>query len=91
MANNLFEEFEAVSTKQWKQQIQFELKGANYNDTLIWDSPEDIKVKPFYDASDLDKIVSVTTKATEFKICQNIAKSDLYRMCLPCQERDCAS
>jgi methylmalonyl-CoA mutase len=72
MANNLFEEFEAVSTKQWKQQIQFELKGANYNDTLIWDSPEDIKVKPFYDASDLDKIVSVTTKATEFKICQNI-------------------
>ena len=77
MANNLFEEFEAVSTKQWKQQIQFELKGANYNDTLIWDSPEDIKVKPFYDASDLDKIVSVTTKATEFKICQNIFVYDV--------------
>ena len=77
MANNLFEEFEAVSTKQWKQQIQFELKGANYNDTLIWDSPEDIKVKPFYDASDLDKMVSVTTKATEFKICQNIFVYDV--------------
>lgn len=77
MANNLFEEFEAVSSKQWKQQIQFELKGANYNDTLIWDSPEDIKVKPFYDASDLDKMVSVTTKATEFKICQNIFVYDV--------------
>lgn len=77
MANNLFQEFEAISTKQWKQQIQFELKGANYNDTLIWDSPEDIKVKPFYDASDLDKKLSVTTKATEFKICQNIFVYDV--------------
>ena len=48
MANNLFNEFEPVSTKQWKQQIQFELKGADYNETLIWNSPEDIKVKPFY-------------------------------------------
>jgi methylmalonyl-CoA mutase len=26
--------------------IQFELKGADYNETLIWNSPEDIKVKP---------------------------------------------
>jgi methylmalonyl-CoA mutase len=23
---------------------QFELKGADYNETLIWNSPEDIKV-----------------------------------------------
>jgi methylmalonyl-CoA mutase len=33
MAKNLFEEFDGVSSKQWKQQIQFELKGADYNDT----------------------------------------------------------
>ena len=48
MAKNLFEEFDGVSSKQWKQQIQFELKGADYNDTVIWNSPEHIKVKPFY-------------------------------------------
>ena len=46
--NNLFSEFEAVSSKQWKQQIQYELKGADYNETLVWESPEGIKVKPFY-------------------------------------------
>ncbi|MBC7439943.1 MAG: hypothetical protein H7250_08175, partial [Flavobacterium sp.] len=40
--------WEAISSKQWKQQIQFELKGADYNEVLIWNSPEDIKVKPFY-------------------------------------------
>ena len=35
MADNLFKEFEPVSSKQWKQQIQYELKGADYNETLV--------------------------------------------------------
>lgn len=48
MADNLFDAFEPVSSKQWKQQIQYELKGADYNDTLVWESPEGIKVRPFY-------------------------------------------
>jgi methylmalonyl-CoA mutase len=33
--------------KQWKQKIQFELKGADYNETVVWNSPRDIQVKPF--------------------------------------------
>ena len=49
MAKNLFDDFSPVSAKLWKQKIQFELKGADYNETLIWNSPEDIKVKPFYE------------------------------------------
>lgn len=77
MANNLFEEFEPVSSKQWKQQIQFELKGADYNDTLIWNSPEDIKVKPFYHKDEFEKSFPVNTKASEFKICQNIFVYDI--------------
>ena len=48
MADNLFDTFEPVSSKQWKQQIQYELKGADYNDTLVWESLEGIKVRPFY-------------------------------------------
>ncbi|MFS4467257.1 methylmalonyl-CoA mutase subunit beta [Maribacter sp. 2210JD10-5] len=46
----LFENFNPVSAKEWKQKIQFDLKGADYNDTLVWESPEGIKVKPFYHA-----------------------------------------
>ena len=34
MKDQLFSEFNGVTSKQWKQQIQFELKGADYNDTL---------------------------------------------------------
>jgi methylmalonyl-CoA mutase len=72
MDTALFSEFESVSSKQWKQKIQFELKGADYNDTLIWNSPENIKVKPFYHQDDLDATLPVNTNASEFKICQNI-------------------
>ncbi|MGB5822252.1 MAG: methylmalonyl-CoA mutase subunit beta [Saonia sp.] len=50
---NLFDDFSEVSAKAWKQKIQFDLKGADYNDTLVWESPEGIKVKPFYKAEDI--------------------------------------
>lgn len=76
MAKNLFDDFNPVSAKLWKQKIQFELNGADYNETLIWNSPEDIKVKPFYDKEDAKKH-SVTTKASQFKICQNIFVFDI--------------
>jgi len=54
MSKPLFSEFEAVSSKKWKQSIQAELKGADYNDTLIWQSLEGIHVKPFYHADEAD-------------------------------------
>lgn len=76
---DLFNEFNPVSAKQWKQKIQFELKGADYNETLIWNSPEDIKVKPFYDREDFSKSFPIITKATEFKICQNIFVFDVEK------------
>ncbi len=44
----LFNEFKNVSAKEWKQKIQVDLKGADYNQSLIWNSPEAISVKPFY-------------------------------------------
>ena len=48
----LFADFDSVPTKAWKQKIQVDLKGADYNDALIWDNPEGIKIKPFYNSDD---------------------------------------
>ena len=76
---NLFDDFNPVSSKQWKQQIQFELKGADYNETLIWNSPENIKVKPFYHNDECIGNLNANTKATDFKICQNIFVHDLEK------------
>ena len=75
----LFTNFAPVSAKQWKQKIQFELKGADYNETLIWNSPEDIKVKPFYDKEDVKDVISVNTPESEFKICQTIFVHDVNK------------
>ena len=76
---DLFDDFNPISTKQWKQKIQFELNGADYNEILIWNSPEDIKVKPFYHKDEFEKKLNINTKATEFKICQNIFVHDLEK------------
>lgn len=76
---NLFDDFDPVSSKQWKQKIQFELDGADYNKTLIWNSPEDIQVKPFYHRDEFKGITGVQTKASQFKICQNIFVHNLQK------------
>ena len=78
---NLFDDFDPISSKQWKQKIQFELKGADYNETLIWNAPEDIQVKPFYHKDECtgSSNININTKATQFRICQNIFVHDLEK------------
>lgn len=53
----MFDEFDPVSAKAWKQKIQVDLKGADYNETLIWKSPEGINVKPFYHSEDVEGVI----------------------------------
>ena len=77
--NNLFSDFEAVSSKQWKQQIQYELKGADYNETLIWESPEGIKVKPFYHNDETEVNLDAIVPTKPFAIVQNIFVHDVQK------------
>ena len=77
--NNLFSDFEAVSSKQWKQQIQYELKGADYNETLVWESPEGIKVKPFYHNDETEINLNAITPSKPFAIVQNIFVHDVKK------------
>lgn len=72
MSKKLFNEFEPVSAKAWKQKIQLDLKGADYNDTLIWNSPEGIDVKPFYTEEDIENISFSTNIDHSWQICQTI-------------------
>lgn len=75
--NNLFPGFEPVSSKQWKQQIQYELKGADYNDTLVWESPEGIKVRPFYHVDEAEAKWAPQIAEQAFAIVQNIFVHDV--------------
>ena len=45
--------FPAVSGKAWKQRIQYELDGADYNEQMLHESSDGIKTKPFYTHEDL--------------------------------------
>jgi methylmalonyl-CoA mutase len=79
MATTLFNDFNPISSKQWKQKIQFELDGADYNETVIWNSPEDIQVKPFYHRDEFTGAASVETQVSNFTICQNIFVHDVEK------------
>jgi methylmalonyl-CoA mutase len=81
----LFSDFENVSAKQWKQQIQFDLKGADYNDTLVWESPEGIKVKPFYNSEDITEN-QVVNSSYGFGILQDIYVFDVAKSNFRAQE-----
>ncbi len=74
---DLFADFHKITAKEWKQKIQVDLKGADYNETLVWESLEGIKVKPFYHADDLNaKVDNISTSGTGWKLGQSIYVSD---------------
>lgn len=80
MSKSLFKQFAPVSSKQWKQKIQVDLKGADYNQTLIWKTPEGIDVKPFYHPDEFDSLPEPSrTTAASFKICQSIYVADVVK------------
>lgn len=71
MSTNLFSEFDGVSAKQWKQKIQYDLKGADYNEALVWKSYEGIAVKPFYHPDETPEPVSVNAPSG-WNVCEKI-------------------
>lgn len=78
MSKNLFNDFEGTSSKAWKQKIQVDLKGADYNDTLIWQTNDGIDVKPFYHSDQFDALPDVSdSNATNWKICQFIEVNEV--------------
>ncbi len=80
MSDFLFDEFDSISSKQWKQQIQFDLKGKDYNETLIWKTNEDIDVKPFYHPDEFKEFNQTAhTKTTQWRVCQTIFVADVKK------------
>ena len=75
MNNFLFDEFEPVSAATWKQKIQVDLKGADYNDTLLSKTDEGITIKPFYTKEDRSN-TTIQLPIEGFNICQTIFIDD---------------
>ena len=85
--NKLFSQFPPVSTQEWTDKIISDLKGADFNEKLIWKTNEGFDVKPFYRKEDIENLpFSETlsdlrgsdTQNNSWLIRQNIEVSD-YR------------
>lgn len=70
MQNSLFNDFDEITAKQWKQKIQYELKGEDYNELLITRTAEDINIKPFY--QEPEKAESIAIHHNGWKIVEKI-------------------
>jgi methylmalonyl-CoA mutase len=75
MSPFLFSEFKGTTPVAWKQKIQVDLKGADYNETLLWKTNEGITVKPFYTKEDRTHH-KIKQPEAAFKICQTLLVAD---------------
>ena len=74
MSTFISNHFEPSSAAAWKQKIQFDLKGADYNKNLLTKTNEGITIKPFYHSDDFEKI-NVPFSKNGLKICHKIVVS----------------
>lgn len=76
MSPFLFENFTKTSVAAWKQKIQFNLKGKDYN-SLLSKTSENITIKPFYTAEDRKTTIrDIDMPKNGFSICQSIFIDD---------------
>lgn len=71
MSTFISNHFEPSSAAAWKQKIQFDLKGADYNEKLLTKTNEGIIIKPFYHSDDFEKI-NVPFSKNGLKTCHKI-------------------
>lgn len=62
----LFTEFPPVTTRQWEDKIREDLKGADYDKKLIWQTIDGIKVRPYYREEDLAELPFLNTHPGAF-------------------------
>jgi len=62
----LFTEFPAVTTAEWEAKIREDLKGADYEKKLVYQTYEGIKLKPYYRAEDLSSLGYLKSNPGEY-------------------------
>jgi methylmalonyl-CoA mutase len=63
---NLLADFPAISTKEWKEKIVTDLKGADFDKKLVWRTPEGFNVQPFYRQEDLRGLKTTVSAPGQF-------------------------
>lgn len=77
MKKHLLTDFDPVSAKAWKQKIQVDLNGAEYNETLISKTLEGIHIKPFYHNDDGIATTEIPGTPSGWNITQGVFIDDV--------------
>ncbi len=55
-SNNLFSEFPKPTKAEWKTKVIKDLRGADFDEKLVWNTAEDIMLEPLYDQTDTENL-----------------------------------
>ena len=56
----LFEDFKPVTKQEWIDKVNIDLKGADFDRTLVWKNLNKIEIQPFYTAEDNQVLLNNT-------------------------------
>jgi methylmalonyl-CoA mutase len=62
----LFEQFPPVTIREWMDRIICDLKGADFNEKLVWKTNEGFDLNPFYRQEDTDQLSFTSIEPGEF-------------------------
>ena len=62
----LFSDFTAPSRQEWRDKIEVDLKGADYQKKMVWRTNEGFSMEPFYRKEDVENLAIVNALPGEF-------------------------
>lgn len=62
----LFSDFTAPSAQEWRDKIEVDLKGADYQKKMVWRTNEGFSMEPFYRKEDVDQLAIVNALPGEY-------------------------
>ena len=62
----LFSDFTAPSRQEWRDKIEVDLKGADYQKKMVWRTNEGFSMEPFYLKEDVEQLPVVNALPGEF-------------------------
>ncbi len=65
MNDALFSDFSSVSKDRWREQATKELRGKDFEETLIWHTPEGVSLDPYLTADDLADVPLAAIQAAQ--------------------------
>ncbi len=72
--------FPSISTSEWESRIMADLKGKDYNKSLVWNTAEGISVKPYYRSEDLNPIANLEQLPGEFPYTRGVVAENHWRI-----------